>query len=73
LTLHFLFLVTSVSPLPLLFSSLLYESLWVFLAVKSSFTINLGVLSSVLYRWRSLKATVKGGPKPRGKRLTPEF
>ena len=40
-----------------------------FLAVESCFIINLRVLSSVLYRWRSLEATVREGLKPRGRRL----
>jgi len=40
-----------------------------FLAVKSCFTINLGVLSFVLYGWRSLEAIVRGGPKPRGRSI----
>ena len=37
--------------------------------MESSLTINLGVLSSALCGQRSLKATVKGRSKPRGKRL----
>ena len=32
--------------------------------MESHFTMNLGVLSSVLCRWRSIEATVRGRPKP---------
>ena len=32
---------------------------WVSLTVDNLFTINLDVLSLVLYRWRSLEATVR--------------
>ena len=39
------------------------------LAVENFFTINLGVLSSVLYGWRSLEVTVREGLKARGMRL----
>ena len=39
------------------------------LTVENFFTINLGVLLSVLYGWRSLKATVREGLKARGRRL----
>jgi len=42
---------------------------WVFLDVESCFFINLRIFSSVQYGWRSLEATVRGGPKPRGRRL----
>ena len=54
-----------------LFFSFIYncESLWVFLSVESCFTINLGIFSSVLYEWRSLDATVREGPKLRGRGL----
>jgi len=41
----------------------------VFLAVENSFTTNLKVLSSVLYGWRSPEATVREGPKARGRRI----
>ena len=64
-----LLLVTYISLLSLLFSVLLYKYFWVFLAVESCFDINLGVLSSVLYRWRTLEATVRERLKPRGRRL----
>ena len=64
-----LLLVTYISLLSLLFSVLLYKYFWVFLAVESCFDINLGVLSSVLCGQRSLDVTVRGGPKPRGRRL----
>ena len=37
--------------------------------MENLFTINLDVLSSVLYRWRSLEATVKIRLKTRGRRL----
>ena len=40
-----------------------------FLVVENCFPIKLGVLSSVLYGWRSLEPTATGGPKPRGRRL----
>ena len=46
--------VTSNSLLPLLYSMWLCEPLWVFLTVEKLFIFNLDVLSSVLYRWRSL-------------------
>ena len=54
-----LFLVTSISLLPLIFFMWLCELLWVSLTVENLFTINLDVLSSVLYGWRSLEATIK--------------
>jgi len=41
----------------------------VFRTVENCFTINLGVLSSVLYGWRRLEATLREGPKARGRRL----
>ena len=53
-----------------LFSSLCNcECLWVFLAVENCFTNNLGVLSSMLYGWRSVEATVREGPKARDRRV----
>ena len=39
------------------------------LTVENIFTINLDVLSSVLYGWRSLEATVRIRLKVRGRRL----
>jgi len=42
----------------------------VFLTVEKLFIINLYVLSSVLYRWRSLEATVRLRLKTRGRRET---
>ena len=45
------------------------EPLWVSLNVEKLFMSNLDVLSSVLYRWRSLKATVKIKLKTRSRRL----
>jgi len=51
--------VTSLSLLPLLFFMKLCEPLWVSLTVEKLFIFNLHVLSTVLYRWRSLEATVK--------------
>ena len=65
----FLLLFISISLLPLLFFMQLCEPLWVSLAVGNCFTINLDVLSSVLYRWRSLEATVKIRLKIRSRRL----
>ena len=44
-----------------------------FLAVENCFTINLGVLSSVLYGWRSLEATVRERLKARGRRLKSKY
>ena len=64
-----LLLVTSVSLLPLLFSMSLCEPLWMSLTVENLFTINLDVLSSVLYGWRSLEAIVRIRLKARGRRL----
>ena len=57
---------TSISLLSSLYNC---ESLWVFLAPESHFTINLGVLPSVLYEGKTLDVTVRGGPTPRGRRL----
>ena len=45
------------------------EPLWVSLNVEKLFISNLDVLSSVLYRWRSLEATVKIKLKTRSRRL----
>ena len=39
------------------------------LTVEKLFIINLDVLSLVLYRWRSLEATVRIRLKSRGRRL----
>ena len=61
--------VTSNYPLPLLFSTQLCEPLWVSLTVEKLFIFNLAVLSTVLYRWRSLDATVKIRLKTRSRRL----
>jgi len=46
----------------------------VFLTVENPFTINLDVLSSVLYAWRSLEATVRIRliPEAGGLSLKPE-
>jgi len=41
----------------------------VFLTVENLFTINVDVLSSILYRWRSLEDTVRIRLKARGRRL----
>ena len=64
-----LLLVTSISLLPLRFSMWLCEPLWVSLTVEKLFIINLDVLLSVLYRWRSFEATVKIRLKTRSRRL----
>ena len=64
-----LLLVTSISLLPLLFSMQLCEPLRVSLTVEKLFIINLDVLSSVLYRWRSLEVTVRTRWKSRGRKL----
>ena len=64
-----LLLVTSISLLPLLFSTL---TLWISLGVphlEKLFIISLDVLSSVLYRWRSPEATVRIRLKARGRML----
>ena len=45
------------------------EPLWVSLNVEKLFISNLDVLSSVLYRWRSLEATVKIKLKTRSRGL----
>ena len=45
------------------------EPLWVSLNVEKLFISNLDVLSLVLYRWRSLEATVKIKLKTRSRRL----
>ena len=45
------------------------EPLWVSLSVEKLFIFNLDVLSSVLYRWRSLEATVKIKLKTGSRRL----
>ena len=60
--------------LPLSSSSLFcslcnYGSLSVSLGVEDCFTINLDLLASVLYGWRSLEATVREGLKARVRRL----
>ena len=44
------------------------ETLWVSLNVEKLFIFNLDVLSSVLYKWRSLEATVKIKLKTRSKK-----
>ena len=69
MTPHFLLLVTPISLLPLLFSIKPYESLWVILGVENCFTINLGVLSSVIYGWRNFEVTVRERTKGRGRSL----
>ena len=45
------------------------ELLWGSLNVEKLFIFNLNVLSSVLYRWRNLEATVKIKLKNRSRRL----
>jgi len=45
------------------------EPLCVSLNVEKLFIFNLDGLSTVLYRWRSLEATVKIRPKTRSRRL----
>ena len=45
------------------------EPLWESLNVEKLFIFNLDVLSSVLYRWRNLEATVKIKLKTRSRRL----
>ena len=53
-------------------SSLLHVILWTYLSIPTAdslFTINLDVLSSVLYGWGSLEATVRIRLKARGRRL----
>ena len=47
----------------------LWDLLWVSLTVENLFSINLDVLSSVLYGWRRIEATVRIRLKARGKRL----
>ena len=61
----------SPSSLPLFFMELC-EPLWVSLTVENPFTINLEVLLSVLYSWRSLETTGRIKLKSRGKRLKPK-
>ena len=41
--------------------------------MEKLYIINLDVLSSVLYRWRSLEATVRIRLKTRGRRLKSKF
>jgi len=48
------------------------ELLWVSLTVEKLFIVNLDILSLVLYRWRSLEATVRIRQKNRGRRLKPK-
>ena len=45
------------------------EPLWVSLNVEKLFIFNRDVLSSVLYKWRSLEATVKMKLKTGSRRL----
>ena len=45
------------------------EPLWVSLNVEKLFIFNLDVLSSVMFRWRSLEATVKIKLKTRSRKL----
>ena len=47
--------------------------LTVSLTVEQLFIIDLDVLSSVLYRWRTLEATVRIRLKTRGRRLNSKF
>jgi len=51
------------------FNSFFFLPLWISLTVENLFTINLDVLSSVLYGWRSLEATARIRLKARGRRL----
>ena len=69
LTLPLLLLVTFISLLPLVFSMYLRERLWISLTVENLFSLDLDVLSSVLYVWRTLEATVRIRLKARGRRL----
>jgi len=71
LSLPLWFGLVGIYPVPLLagYSSvslhLVYIAVfWVSLTVEKFFTFNLDVLSMVLYRWRSLEATVKTRQKP---------
>ena len=63
-----LLLVTSIPP-PSSILHVICVPLQVSLTVEKLFFINLDVLSSVLYKWRSLEATVRIRLKTRGKRL----
>ena len=47
----------------------LWDLLWVSLTVENLFSINLDVLSSVLYGWRRIEATVRIRLKARGRRF----
>ena len=67
-----LHLLTPISLLPLLFFMWLCEPLWLSLTVENLFTINLEVLLSVLYSWRSLETIGRIKLKSRGKRLKPK-
>ena len=67
-----LLLLTSISFLPLLFFMYLCEPLWLSLMVENLFTINLEVLLSVLYSWRSLETIGRIKLKSRGNRLKPQ-
>ena len=71
-SLTLLLLITSISLLPLLFSMKHCELLWVSLTVEKLFIVNLDILSLVLYRLRSLEATVRIRQKNRGRRLKPK-
>ena len=66
-----LLLVTSIS-LSLFSSPCNSVNLWVSFTVENLFTINLDVLSSMLYGWRSLEATARIRLKTRGRRLKPQ-
>ena len=63
---------SSLSPSSLSSSSCNCEPLWVSLTVENLFTINLEVLLSVLYSWRSLETTGRIKLKSRRKRLKPK-
>ena len=65
----FLLLLISISLLPLLLFMWLCEPLWVSLTVENLFTINLEVLLSVLYSWRSIETIGRIKLKSRGRRL----
>ena len=68
----FLLLLISISLLPLLFFMQLCEPLWLSLTGENLFAINLEVLLSVLYSWRSLETTGRIKLKSRGRRLKPK-
>ena len=68
----FLHLLIYISLLPLLLFMELCVRLWVSLTGENLFTINLEVLLSELYSWRSLEITGRIKLKSRGRRLKPK-